>query len=163
MALVLMDGFEFAPAIRSNISGFVVATAQTGRDGVGRGVSFTTAASVALAAPVSTIIIGIGIWSSSVAAVTLVSLYGDANTTAHVVIGLNGSGQVTATRGVSGTLLATGSTVLAASAWHWIEIKATIADAGGICIVKVDGLTEINFTGDTKNAGTAHHRSPPSG
>jgi hypothetical protein len=154
MALVLMDGFEFAPAIRSNISGFVVATAQTGRDGVGRGVSFTTAASVALAAPVSTIIIGIGIWSSSVAAVTLVSLYGDANTTAHVVIGLNGSGQVTATRGVSGTLLATGSTVLAASAWHWIEIKATIADAGGICIVKVDGLTEINFTGDTKNAGT---------
>jgi hypothetical protein len=31
---------------------------------------------------------------------------------------------------------------------------ATVADAGGRCVVKVDGATVIDYTGDTKNGGT---------
>jgi hypothetical protein len=43
----------------------------------------------------------------------------------------------------------------ASGVWHYIEISATLNDTTGNVVVKVNGVTLINFTGDTKNAGTA--------
>jgi len=40
--------------------------------------------------------------------------------------------------------------------WHYIEVKATIADSGGTAIVRVDGVEFINYTGDTKNTANAY-------
>jgi hypothetical protein len=34
-------------------------------------------------------------------------------------------------------------------------MRATISDAGGRCVVRVNGVDIIDFTGDTKNGGTA--------
>jgi hypothetical protein len=39
--------------------------------------------------------------------------------------------------------------------WFYFEMSGTIADAGGTCTVKIDGVQVISFTGDTKNAGTS--------
>lgn len=38
--------------------------------------------------------------------------------------------------------------------WVFLEFQGTIADSGGICKVRLNGTTILNFTGDTKNAGT---------
>ena len=51
----------------------------------------------------------------------------------------------------SGTLLATSSSpVFQDLAWHHVEIFVTIADSGGRGVLKVNGVTVIDFTGDTK-------------
>jgi hypothetical protein len=39
--------------------------------------------------------------------------------------------------------------------WVYYEVYFKIADSGGRCLVKMDGVTVIDFTGDTKNAGTS--------
>jgi hypothetical protein len=50
----------------------------------------------------------------------------------------------------SGTTVATGVTTLVDNIWYVIEIYIKIADSGGRIVVKLDGVTEIDFTGDTK-------------
>jgi hypothetical protein len=54
-----------------------------------------------------------------------------------------------------GALLGTSTATFLSDVWGYLEMKATIADSGGICVVRLDGATIINFTGDTRNAGTA--------
>lgn len=48
------------------------------------------------------------------------------------------------------TLIATGSATIAVNTTYLIEIRIKIADAGGRAVLKVDGVTDIDFTGDTK-------------
>ena len=48
------------------------------------------------------------------------------------------------------TLLATGVTSLQDDTWYLIETHIKIANAGGIFAVKIDGVQEINFSGDTQ-------------
>lgn len=52
----------------------------------------------------------------------------------------------------SGTLLATGSTTLADGVFHYIEVKALIANSAGVFEVKIDGVVDATYTGDTQNA-----------
>jgi hypothetical protein len=82
-------------------------------------------------------------------------LYGDAGVTAHLSLRWNAAGVLGLYRG--GTLIATASVTVRepVGVWHYIEMSATIADSGGTCVVKINGTEVINFTGDTKNAGTA--------
>jgi hypothetical protein len=88
---------------------------------------------------------------------TWISLWGDSGATQHLTILRNTSGFLELRRGTNaGTLLATGATSIPDSAWTQIQVRATIADSGGICQVRLNGSSanEIDFTGDTKNAGT---------
>lgn len=83
--------------------------------------------------------------------------------TLHLWVGVSSTGLLQVRRGPSGTygsvvpgaLLASGST-LATGQYYQIEVRATIADAGGICQVRLDGLLDIDFLGDTRNAGNAN-------
>jgi hypothetical protein len=85
-----------------------------------------------------------------------ISLWGDGGTTQHLTLTIETTGVINLRRGTaSGTIIATGSASWPGlSQWRSIQIQATIADAGGTCIVKLDNATIINFTGDTKNGGT---------
>jgi hypothetical protein len=55
----------------------------------------------------------------------------------------------------NGTLLATSTNAFFTSltTFHHVEIDATVADSGGSVVVKINGVTEINYTGDTRNGG----------
>ena len=58
-------------------------------------------------------------------------------------------------RGTStGTLLASSTASFAQGVYHHIEAKATIADSGGTCEVRVNGQTVINYSGDTRQSTT---------
>jgi hypothetical protein len=84
------------------------------------------------------------------------TLRGDANATTHLTICRNSSGFLEVRRGTtSGTVLATGATVIPDSTWTHVQVRATVADSGGIVQARLNGLgsNEIDFTGDTKNAG----------
>lgn len=51
---------------------------------------------------------------------------------------------------VGSTTVATGSAVYNMYTWYVIELHATFSDAGGVAQLKVDGVLDINYTGDTK-------------
>lgn len=50
----------------------------------------------------------------------------------------------------TGTLLDTGTKVLSINTTYLIEVHFKVADSGGRAEVKVDGIQDIDFTGDTK-------------
>jgi hypothetical protein len=81
----------------------------------------------------------------------------DGASTVHVTITWSSQDQLLrAYRGLqTGTLLATSSQPLGAALWTFLEVKATIADSGGLVQVRLDGTQVLSFTGDTRNAGTA--------
>lgn len=79
----------------------------------------------------------------------------DGGATTHLKVSWSALGTMTLYRG-DNTVLATGtSAALILNSWLYLEVQATIADAGGTCKVRVNGTEIINFTGDTRNAGSS--------
>ena len=67
---------------------------------------------------------------------------------------INGSGTtIVVKRG--GTTLAQGSIIKANQTWYLLEVYCLIDDSAGRVIVKVDGIVDIDYTGDTRNGGTS--------
>jgi hypothetical protein len=56
------------------------------------------------------------------------------------------------TSGGTGVLTATKTVLL--DVWSYVEMKLTVSDTVGQCIVLVNGVEHINFSGDTQSAGT---------
>lgn len=79
----------------------------------------------------------------------LVAWY-DSAPTIQCELRLTSTYQLQVTR--NGTVLATGSRVLEAGRWYYVEWTLNIADAGGSTVVAVDQVTDINASGlDTRN------------
>ena len=158
MTLLYMDGFAHGQAGRYIAGAPTLNYAQTASPRTSNGyyATFSTGGDLKRAVTASAeTFTGLGVKPTGAA--SLISFWGDAGATQHVTIAVNGSGLLEARRGSSaGTLLATGTTVIAANAWRYVEARVTIADSGGIVQVRVNGATtpDIDFTGDTKNAGT---------
>lgn len=87
-----------------------------------------------------------------------VNLAGDSGSTTHLTLTNNPTTRyIELRRGAyNGAVLATYNYVLPVGTWAYFEIQTTIADAGGICQVRMNGNATpvISFTGDTKNGGT---------
>ena len=81
----------------------------------------------------------------------------DSAATVHLTLTWSSQDQLLrAYRGLqTGTLLATAGQPLGASLWTFVEVKATVADSGGLVQVRLDGAQVLSFTGDTRNAGAA--------
>jgi hypothetical protein len=162
MALQVFDGFEIAPFSRNGWVG-TVPTAQAGRTG-GKAVSFGAngLSTLPLPTPAAQVTFGFafrpssGSIGSTGANCYIWGIRGDAAATGHMCMNIAFDGHLTLRRSISplGTIIATSSAVISENVWHYLEVQATIADAGGICIVRLDGVEVINFVGDTKNAGT---------
>src|SRR5262245_57123332 len=133
----------------------------SGRDGqTGGAIQSTTStrALVLLPAPAAQILVGFAVKVTGTSTVIrMPSIVADGSTLSHLTVSFDAAGHLTLLRGThTGTLIATSNQIWTdLSGWHFIEMKATVADAGCICIVKVDGVEWINFTGDTRNAGTS--------
>lgn len=101
-----------------------------------------------------------GFWfrldTASTTTAQIIQVFGDTGATAHTGLLINSSTKlISLFRGTTATILATGTTVLNVGAWYFIEWQVTVADSGGLGVVKINGATDINFSGDTKNAGTS--------
>jgi hypothetical protein len=65
----------------------------------------------------------------------------------------NASGKIDLLR--DSTFLASSDRAVALNVWHSVELFVLVDDTGGRVKLLIDGVTEIDFTGDTRNAGTA--------
>ncbi|MDR6861983.1 hypothetical protein [Phycicoccus sp. 3266] len=159
MALLYMDGFDMQDCdlrwatIGSNTAAVEYAA---GRLGTGFCLGLTSGSGVQTRQRSFTasakVIVGLGVKRNNTADDgDFLILKGDAGATSHLSLRARSGNQLQLTRG--GTVIATASGV-DLSVFHYIEVSATVADSGGRAIVKVDGITVIDFTGDTKNGGT---------
>lgn len=159
MALLFIDGFDAGDIATKWIVGpFTSASSSITRFGTGMvavvGTSDSAARTITASAQVT---IGAAFYSSS--RECGISLRGDAGATTHISVIRTEAGILDVRRGTagSGTSLAKGATIIPQATWNYIEVQATIADSGGTVKVRLNGSTtnEIDFTGDTKNAGTS--------
>lgn len=160
MALIFFDGFDAGDYGIGKWSSHTNGTnTTTTRYGVGRAGSHTNTGNFTESfTAVSQVFVGFAYAHTAQHAADFLSLHGDSGATSHLTLRWSSAGTLALYRGGS-TLLATASSsvtdpLFGSGAWHYIEVSATIADSGGTCVVKCDGVTLINFTGDTKNAGT---------
>jgi len=105
-------------------------------------------------APVSQVFVGFAMFqdASPTPNQAFLTILGDNSATSHLTVQFTNTTTLTVARG--GTTLAS-ATVTQRTAWgNYFEVSASIDDTVGQCIVRVNGVTVINFTGDTKNGGT---------
>jgi hypothetical protein len=82
-----------------------------------------------------------------------VRIYSDAGVTQHLSLRFTDANTLALYRGA--TSIATASAVEPLNIWSYIELSATIHDSTGNCQVRINSVPLINFTGDTRNAGTS--------
>ena len=160
MALLYMDGFDAGDhSVKWNATGGT-STATT-RFGTGRSLYLGTTSSHVerFFTAADEIFCGAAIMYTNVTFRDPIStdshtfaFHGDSGTVKHVSVATNSLGQWTAYRG--STLLATSSPLLVASVWNYVEIRVLISDTVGRVVVRHNGVTIIDYTGDTKNGGT---------
>lgn len=159
MSLLYIDGFDLQDDtgwVRMQSSGPNYDTSNT-RYGYGACMSLTNNMWQAKTfTPSSKVVVGLAVDHSTVTTTNqnFLELYGDSNATQHLCLRrTNGANTLQLYRG--GTVIATSTGDVFVGTWQYIEISATIADSGGRVIVRVNGDVVIDFTGDTKNGGTA--------
>lgn len=156
MALLFMDGFDAGTTAMRWVNGASSTSSTSSRFSVGRSASISNNLLIRDFTASTQVFIGYActVTAQDAAIREYISLYGDTGATLHLTLGYNNS-TLTLYRGaLGGTVLASYNAVFAPNTWYYFEVSATIADTGGTCIVKLNGATVINFTGDTKNAGT---------
>jgi hypothetical protein len=98
--------------------------------------------------------VGFAWQASSTASKTDIVLVMDGGTE-QCSIRTNSSGVITVNQG--NNVRATGSTVLSANTWYYIEFKFTIHGSTGVAEVKLNGAAEIASTGSLDLTGTANN------
>jgi hypothetical protein len=158
MALVFMDGFDAIDITGkwSMINGSWFADGST-RFSNGRSIKVGSQNNpvTKFIPAASAIYLGVAIKAGAPdGATALIRLLGDSGTTLHLNLRLSGANQLTLYTG--NTLLGTYTHGAQLSGlWNHFEIGGTIATAGGTATVKMNGVTVIDYTGNTKGGGTA--------
>lgn len=153
MALFFMDGFDNGEFSRWNLSNFSSNT--TTRFSVGRSATITNAISQKAFTAVSQFIIGFAFNSNNSTTYNsqTLSLYGDNGATRHLSLSIYTLGQLSLRRGdQSGTVL--GTATIPSTGWFYIELSATIDSTVGTAVLRINGSTVVNYSGNTKNGGT---------
>ncbi len=158
MALLFMDGFDAGDAGPKWTSSSGGSSNTDTRFSTGRSWYMATSGdNVTRTIPASSqLFIGLALkfGTTPSGSARFLDIRSDTGTTTHLSLQFSSSTTLDILRGPSTVI--TSASVGAPLAWGaYIEVSATIADSGGTCVVKVNGTTVINFTGDTRNAGTS--------
>ena len=157
MALLFMDGFDAGDALTKWNLGGSGASNTTTPFGIGRSWflnSFSQTIKKSFT-PSTQIFAGFHYRTSNTVmqGTAFFRIYGDSGATNHLSLMFTGPTTIAVYRGA--TQLATGTATEPLDSWAYIEISATIHDSTGSCSVRVNSAPVINFTGDTKNAGSS--------
>jgi hypothetical protein len=158
MALLFMDGFDggdmtikgWAPNVNTSTGNNPATRFGTGRWG---GVNSTI---TRIAFPAATkIFTGFSMANTynDTAIRPYIFLCGDAGATTHLSLGMTNNG-IYLYRGALATLIGQYNFGVTTNIFYNFEISATINDTTGNVVVRMNGITVISYTGDTKNAGT---------
>lgn len=104
-----------------------------------------------VATPVATLIAGAGVkWTRP----EVWKWRFQEGTTVHIEISVNGAGKIEVRRGAAGTLLATGTATMVANVYSHVEVKVNVHATTGSVEVRVNGVVDSTFSGNTRNGGT---------
>lgn len=157
MALLFMDGFDAGDALVkwTSYSGGNSSSTDT-RFGSGRSWAINDKNNfITKSIPAATqLFLGFALKFSgySNGAQAFLYLQGDSGATTHLQLQFTNNTTLSLLRG--GTAIATASLAPPQSWSTYFEVSATINATTGTCVVKANGSTIINFTGNTKNGGT---------
>lgn len=162
MAILWFDGFNDSPAAIALRYATAGVAAMAANPLTGRAVVLSGAETIARAVPFgdATAVLGVAFRADSAPASGVIALLTiSEGATAHLVLGYDCASRTLRLSRGDGAALASGTTVLPApaadyTAWRYIEIKATIADAGS-AEVRVDGVVDMALSADTRNGATA--------
>ena len=150
MARIFTEGFEFKDTLFWDAGSSVTINTSTVRSG---NAACNIPAAVKTIPALSEFYLRFG-WNSNAFASQPILVWRNASTVLGRLFFNNAAGQqhfelqVGTTTVVAGTLTATTLT------WYLVELHVKIADSGGVLELKVDGIADASFTGDTK-PGTA--------
>ncbi len=159
MALLYMDGFDAGDVSTKWRNGSGSGTSPATRFGTGRWAQPPNSSimNYDMSAPSSQVFAGVAMTASNIDTNvrSYMSFYGDGGATQHLTVGIRTNGIVLSRGGVGSTTLGTYTFSCPSNAWQYIELGATINDTTGTAIVRLNGVEVINYTGDTKNGGSA--------
>lgn len=95
---------------------------------------------------------------TNMSSTNILRVYSDNNTTQHLSLSMDANNRLVVYRGSvsSGVVLGTSSVPFSILGhWRSINVYFKIDDAAGRAVVRVDGSTQIDFTGDTRNGGSS--------
>ena len=152
MALIFMDGFDAGDFIQKGWSAGGASTST--RFGVGRSLQNPGMLRFTASSQVFVGFAGLRNQYDSNFNGWFIAFYGDGGMTKHWMLNID----------TSGFVVMRGSTVIASGAlpqgfnvtqWNYYEISSTIDSVSGTIVIKTNGQTVINFTGNTRNGGTS--------
>lgn len=88
--------------------------------------------------------------------VTMIRLEDSLAGTQQITFTVLADGRMEVRRGTGTTLAASDPGVFSLNTWHFIQIRALIANSGGNVQVWLNGRKHIDVTGDTQNTANAH-------
>lgn len=151
MTLLAFYGFDDAVAEPGAGAG----GGTTGRGGVGKAMRCFNSArltNIASFTPASSVVVGFAHRSDQLGGSYPFARLMDSGGNEHLSLWNGGSGSVQL-KNSAGTVLATATGVRAVNVWNYFEWKAVIADSGGSVDLRVDGISRLTYSGDTRNAG----------
>lgn len=163
MTLIFMDGFDhygatdLAKKWTSVGSGIAALSASYARQQPGQGLLMAQANVAPLIKSFGSnragLVVGFA-WQSTAVASRILCTILDGGTE-QCSIRINSSGVITVNQG--STVKATGSTVLSANTWYYVEAKLTVHGSTGVAEVHLNGATEIASTSSLDLTGTANN------
>lgn len=171
MALLFMDGFDAGDAAGKGWTGTTTTAAVT-RFNTGRSLLVGASNNTIRALPVATtsLIMGYAVcYNAQDYSPRSVNLQSDGATINQLNFKWTNSTTFAVQR--NAVTIASATVPFTLNTWYYFEIALTVADVSGSCIVKLNGTTIINFTGDTRNGGATgaidtlnfHHASSNTG
>ncbi|RAZ90165.1 hypothetical protein DPM33_15160 [Mesorhizobium hawassense] len=106
----------------------------------------------------STLIVGFRFKTGTGTATTSDLLWFVDAATTQCGLSINTANKLIFWRGTNATVLATGSTVLSANSWYFIEAKITFHNSTGAYTIKLGGATELSGSG-VDNCATANNQA----
>lgn len=157
MALLFIDGFDAGDTTQKWTSTIGGSSSTDTRFSTGRSWLISTNLDLMnkTITPSSQVFIGFALKLTAHATGRFLDIKGDGGVTTHLSFAFPSSTTIEVYRGGSGGTALASATLAAPLTWStYLEISATIADAGGAVEIKSNGISILTFSGDTKNAGT---------
>lgn len=154
MALLYMDGFDAGDFIQKGWTGNVPTSSTTTRFNTGRSAQLGGSTTVSRPiTPSTSVYLGLAMYYTGQDYSPRCMLFQSDNGSINQ-INVKWINVTTLAVQLNAVTVATAAYPFALNTWYYFEVGVTVADAGGTCVVKINGTTVINYTGDTRNAGT---------
>lgn len=153
MNTILMSGAEYNSASEMDLT-WSVSSSQKRTGSYSYQINYATSYYKTLPAAYNELVIGFGLYlGADPGTGNLFGWY--KGSTGIVSLKFDGSGRLQVCSGWGGTAYFTGAQALSSGTWYYVELYFKMADSGGAIELRVDGVSQGTYSGDTKPGSDA--------